>query len=72
MVVDNVEVPPELEVRLAADTEMRAAFDRMPPSHRREYVGYIAEAKKAETRERRAEKTIEAVKAWGREHPGKR
>jgi uncharacterized protein YdeI (YjbR/CyaY-like superfamily) len=45
----------------------RAAFEAMPPSHRREYVNWILEAKKTETRERR----IEALRVKMRERAAK-
>ncbi len=38
-----------------------AVWDKLSFSHRREYVGYIVEAKKEETRARRVERTIEAL-----------
>lgn len=56
-------VPPELQAALAAAPEARAAFDALPPSHRREHAGWVAEARKAETRERRAAKTVERLLA---------
>jgi uncharacterized protein YdeI (YjbR/CyaY-like superfamily) len=37
------------------------AKDGLSFSHRREYVGYIVEAKKEETRAPRVEKTIQAL-----------
>ena len=57
-------VPPELEVALAKNKTARAAWEKMPPSHRREYVGYIDEAKKTETRVRRVDASIERMIAW--------
>jgi hypothetical protein len=56
-----VEVPSELEELLEAKPEARKAFDALSYTHRREHAGHVAEAKKAETRQRRAEKTIEAL-----------
>jgi uncharacterized protein YdeI (YjbR/CyaY-like superfamily) len=53
-----VEVPAELASALSEDAVARAYFDSLPPSHRREYVGYMTEAKKPETRKRRVERTI--------------
>ncbi len=54
----TVDVPEELERALAADPRAQAAFDTMAPSHQREYATYVAEAKKAETRDRRARKSV--------------
>lgn len=53
----EVGVPQELLDALASDAKAAAAFARMPPSHRREYAGYVAEAKKPETRLKRAAHT---------------
>lgn len=52
------EEPAELTEVLSADPAARAAFDALPPSHRREYVRWIAEAVKSETRLERARKTV--------------
>jgi len=39
----------------------RAAFDALPPSHRREYLTWINEAQRAETRARRIAQTAERL-----------
>ena len=53
-----VVVPIELKRALARSPRAKAEFARFPPSHQREVIGYIIEAKKPETRERRAAKTV--------------
>lgn len=58
----GVVVPKELKAALAKDTAALAAFEKLPPSHRRQYADYIAEAKQAETRERRARKAVEMLR----------
>jgi hypothetical protein len=58
----QVEVPPALEARLEADEVAKQAFEKLSFTHRREYAGWIAEAKKDETRERRADKAIEMLR----------
>src|SRR5215210_1990616 len=45
--------PPELLAALAKNSAARAAYEALPPSHRREYVKWIGEAKQAETRAER-------------------
>lgn len=40
---------------------VRAAFDALAPSHRREYLTWINEAKRAETRARRIAQTAERL-----------
>jgi hypothetical protein len=57
-----VEVPPELAAELKRDREARAFFDKLSYTHKREYVTWINEAKKAETRQARILKTIEMLK----------
>lgn len=51
-------LPAELEAAFAGDPAARALFDAMPPSHQRETIRHIQEAKKPETRTRRAQQTI--------------
>jgi hypothetical protein len=50
----DVTLPPELVSALAADPAARAAFDDLAPSRRREHADHIGEAKRPETRVRRA------------------
>ncbi len=57
-----VEIPPELKKALAKEKAAREFFESLAYSHRREYVGYITEAKKEETRLRRVARTIEMLK----------
>jgi hypothetical protein len=57
----EVELPPELEAALA-DAQVRAAFEKLSFTHRREYAEWVAEAKRAETRERRVAQTVEKLR----------
>lgn len=52
-------VPDDLKRALAGDKKARAAFENFPPSHQREYVEWITEAKREETRAQRLATTIE-------------
>ena len=52
-------VPVELRAALDRNPKAAAAFDGFAPSHRREYVEWIAEAKRPETRERRVNQAVE-------------
>lgn len=54
-----VRLPSDLKEALALDSRAKATFDALSPSHRREYVEWIAEAKTAPTRERRLATTLE-------------
>jgi uncharacterized protein YdeI (YjbR/CyaY-like superfamily) len=53
-------MPPYFAAALKTHAKARAAFDKMPPSHRREYIEWIVDAKREETRARRIEQAI----AW--------
>jgi hypothetical protein len=65
----GVEVPEELQAALAGDESARAAFDALAFTHRREYASWIAEAKREETRVRRAARAIEMLRE-GTKTPG--
>jgi uncharacterized protein YdeI (YjbR/CyaY-like superfamily) len=52
-------VPPAFAAALDAVPAARAAFDGFAPSHRREYVEWIADAKREETRTRRIAQAVE-------------
>lgn len=56
-----VEVPPALRQALDANPQAREAFDRLAPTHRREYARWVAEAKRDETVQRRVESTLERL-----------
>ena len=57
----EVEVPPELAEALEPEPELRAFFDGLSYTHRREYAEWIAEAKRDETRRRRVERRSRAA-----------
>jgi hypothetical protein len=65
----EVEVPDELRSALDGDETARAAFDALAFTHRREYASWIAEAKREETRLRRAAKALEMLRE-GTKTPG--
>lgn len=54
-------IPAELAAALEAHPGAKARFAAMPPSHRREYERWISEAKKPETRARRAAEAIARI-----------
>jgi hypothetical protein len=62
----EVEVPADLAEALARDDAAQAAFEGLSFTHRKEWVRWIDEAKKAETRATRLAKTVESL------HAGKR
>lgn len=57
----EVAVPADLAKALKADADAKCFFDGLSYSHRRAYVMWIEEAKKAETRERRVVKALEML-----------
>jgi hypothetical protein len=57
------ETPLPEDLAAALDEDARAFFDGLAPSHRREWVRWVEEAKKPETRAARIERTAEALKA---------
>jgi Bacteriocin-protection, YdeI or OmpD-Associated/Domain of unknown function (DUF1905) len=54
----EVELPADLAAALDADPRVRAAFDALSYTHRKEYARAVAEAKRPETRERRIADTV--------------
>lgn len=52
-------VPADLTAALQRDAKARATFDAFSPSHRREYVEWIVEARREETRAKRLATTLE-------------
>jgi len=54
-----LEVPDDLAAALKKDRKAKATFDGFPPSHKREYVEWITEAKQDATRQKRLAQTIE-------------
>ncbi len=54
--------PDDFARALDTDPAARAAYDRLSYSHKREYVLAIEGAKRAETRRRRIEKALEALR----------
>ena len=57
-----IEVPAELKKAFRTEKEAKAFFDRLSYTHQREYVMWINEAKKEETRQNRIVKAIEMLK----------
>jgi uncharacterized protein DUF1905/bacteriocin resistance YdeI/OmpD-like protein len=60
----TVTVAPDLAAALD-EAGARPAFDALSFSHRREYVTWIDEAKRPETRQRRIAQTVERITAKG-------
>jgi hypothetical protein len=58
----TVEVPADLAEAIDADPALRAAWDKLAYTHRKEHVVAIEGAKKSETRTRRVEKAVEMLR----------
>jgi hypothetical protein len=62
----EVDVPADLAEALARDDAARATFEGLSFTHRKEWVRWVEEAKKAETRSTRLAKTVESLRAGRR------
>jgi hypothetical protein len=62
----EVEVPADLAEALAGDDAARATFDGLAFTHRKEWVRWVEEAKKPQTRATRVAKTVESLRAGKR------
>ena len=58
----EVTVPDDLAAALAQDAKASATFDRLSYTHRKEWVRWVEEAKKPETRQTRLAKTVESLR----------
>lgn len=56
-----VEVPSYFKKALASNKKAKAVFDAFPPSHKREYLQWITEAKTIPTREKRMVQALEWI-----------
>jgi len=54
-------VPEELQLRLNAAPELKAAFEALTPGRRKSYIFHVAGAKQAKTRAARAEKCVPMI-----------
>ena len=59
-------MPKELENALEADLVARALFEKLAPSHKKEHIRYVSEAKQEATRQKRAARCLEII------HSGKK
>ena len=57
----TVEVPADLAALFETNPDAQQRFEKLSYTHRKEYVQWINEAKKPETRERRLVKTMEML-----------
>ena len=57
----TVEVPDDLAAAIDAAPGARAAWEKLPPSHKKAHVDAVESAKAAETRQRRIAKAVESL-----------
>jgi uncharacterized protein YdeI (YjbR/CyaY-like superfamily) len=58
---DITAVPPELTEALVSNEKARLNFDRLAPSYRKQFIYWVAVAKRDETRSKRVAETIERL-----------
>jgi len=67
VVVEHDPAPREVtlpdDLAAAFDDALRATFDALAPSHRKEWVRWVEEAKKPETRAARVTRTVDSLRA---------
>ena len=66
-----VEVPQDLKLLLSKKPKAKSAFEALSFTNKKEYVGWISQAKKAETREKRLTDTIEKLLS-GKKNPSQK
>lgn len=59
---DSMTIPLDLSSALAADVEAKELFEMLSPSHQREYIKWVEEAKKTETRAKRIQNMMDMLK----------
>ncbi|HLB68871.1 MAG TPA: YdeI/OmpD-associated family protein [Thermoplasmata archaeon] len=61
-----VAIPKELKAAFAKNTKARATYEALAPSHKKAYVDWIVEAKRAETREKRVTEAVARLAKGGK------
>ena len=61
---EELAVPPDLAAVLNGNPGAAAAFTRLAPSHRREFVAWLDEIKNPDTRQRRLGRVMEMLTTW--------
>jgi hypothetical protein len=57
-----VHIPDELRMVFESDPQVAALYDELPPAHRRAWATYVTEAKRPETRMRRARRAPAGIR----------
>lgn len=64
---EQFEMVAEFQTKLAADPELKTAFEKLTPGRQKGYLLYFSQAKQAQTREARIKKSISKIfegKGW--------
>jgi uncharacterized protein YdeI (YjbR/CyaY-like superfamily) len=64
----ELETPPELSAALDANPAARATFDAFPTGARRDYVEWVVESKRPETRDKRIAQAVEWLAEGKKRH----
>jgi hypothetical protein len=64
----QVAVPPDLQQAMTADSVALVIFERLAYTHQKEYVQWIEQARRPQTRVARIAKTVEMLKQGKRQH----
>ena len=62
----SLETPGEFAEALAGNNEAREHFDKLAPTYRRHFIGWIAAAKRPETKKRRIDESIALLEKGGK------
>ena len=60
----NLQIPKELKEAFSQNSKAGEYFYSMPPSHQKEYIMVITDAKKSDTRKRRAKQVLKMILDW--------
>ena len=60
--VKEFKMPSELSRLLSANKKASGFFNELSPSHKKQYIGWIASANKVETKEKRAREALKLLK----------
>ncbi|HSB65351.1 MAG TPA: YdeI/OmpD-associated family protein [Anaerolineales bacterium] len=64
----KVEIPPDLLQALQVAPQAQSFYERLSYTHQKEYVRWVTEAKRPETRLERIQRTVEGLSQGKREH----
>jgi uncharacterized protein YdeI (YjbR/CyaY-like superfamily) len=68
----DYELPADFDAALDRAPDLRNVFLAMPPSHRRDYLRYVGEAKRPASRARRIERSLARIREYAERVPAPR